>query len=64
MSKQISEWGELTFTSGGKNCTFQKPEYQIQMMKVELYSHYEPVWDCALQTRNKSLITELQYLTL
>lgn len=49
------------FISGGKNY-FQKPEDQIQLMETELYSHYEPVSDCVLQTSNESLTSEYQCL--
>jgi hypothetical protein len=32
------------------------------MMEAELYSHYEPVSDCVLQTSNESLTSEYQCL--
>jgi len=32
------------------------------MMEVELYSHYEPVSDCVLQTSSESLTSEYQCL--
>ena len=46
----------------GKTVLSKKPEYQIQMMEAELYSHYEPVSDCVLQTSNESLTSEYQCL--
>jgi hypothetical protein len=42
--------------------TFEKPEYQIPVMEVELNFHYEPLSERVLQTSYQCLTSEFQCL--